>query len=400
MRESVPYAWSLEGERVTKTGLTQHVPAIRRLAERWLAEVADDPAVDAADGDFVCSPAGLWLALSAAAAGARAGTAEELQSLLGFAGPDAAATATAAADALAETGGLLVATGMWARIPMFRNYRESLPHIRFGHLDPNHSDALAAVDAWVRKATRGLISTLPLSANQEALLILVNVLSLKADWATPFRPQDTADLPFTDWQGVEHRVPTMFKKLPRPTHAWTAPGRSGSPVDVVALRCEAGYGQEPVQVSFVLGEPGRSAAEVLPAAWAPHELRRPLDADAVTFTLPRLRLRTGLDVARSLGALGMKRAVSELADFSGMSPEPLMISQIMQESLLKVNERGLEAAAVTGYTHVLSVSVRPAVIRHFAFDRPFGIVVFDGSGIPLFTAWQSTAPAGADRGGA
>ncbi|MET8450282.1 serpin family protein [Streptomyces sp. NPDC005209] len=385
---------------MTKTGLPQHVPAIRELAERWQAQVASDPVVGAGDGDFVCSPAGLWLALSAAAAGARAGTAKELRSLLGMAGPDAGATATSVTSELAGTGGLTVATGMWARTPLYRDYRESLPHISFGHLDPNSLDALAAVDAWVRKATRGLIGTLPLAVNEEVLLVLVNALSLKADWVSPFRPQDTADLPFTDGRGIEHQVPTMFQTLPRPTHAWTAPGTSGSPVDVVALRCQARQGQEPVQVRFVLGEPGLPPADVLPAAWAPHGLRQPVEADAVTLALPRLHLRTGLDVTRHLAELGVRQAVSELADFSGMSPEPLMISQIVQESLLKVNERGLEAAAVTGYSHVRSVSDRPPVIRHIAFDRPFGVVVFDGGGIPLFTAWQSTAPRGADRGGA
>ncbi|WP_405803588.1 hypothetical protein OG729_00830 [Streptomyces sp. NBC_00210] len=40
------------------------------------------------------------------------------------------------------------------------------------------------------------------------------------------------------------------------------------------------------------------------------------------------------------------------------------------------------------------------MIQHIAFDRPFGVVAFDGSGMPLFTAWQSAAPGGADRGGA
>jgi serpin B len=383
-----------------KTGLMQQVSAIRGLAERWLAEVAGDPAVRAEDGNFVCSPTGLWLALTAASTGARAGTAQELRSLVGAAGPEAAAAARAATAALAGTGGLTVATGVWARTPVYREYRESLPEIRFGHLDPSAPDAASAIDTWVREVTRGLIGGLPLRQDREVLLVLVNALALQADWQSPFRPQDTVDRPFTDERGVEHRVPTMFQKLPRPTHAWTAPSRSGSPVNVVALRCMAGHGQEPVQVSFVLGEPGQPAAEVLPAAWAPHDQRRPMEADAVTFALPRLRLRTGLDVTQHLPALGAAQAASRLADFSGISPEPLTIGQFVQESVLKVNERGLEASAVTGYSHVLSASVRPPLIQHIAFDRPFGIVVFDGSAIPLFTAWQSAAPMGADRGGA
>src|SRR4051794_19646413 len=96
------------GRAMTGTVLTDRSPAIRALAERWFPVLAREPEVRAAGGDFVCSPAGLWLTLAVAAAGARAGTAAELNALLGLPGADAGPTATAAAAALAETDGLKV----------------------------------------------------------------------------------------------------------------------------------------------------------------------------------------------------------------------------------------------------------------------------------------------------
>ncbi|MYW08349.1 serine protease, partial [Streptomyces sp. SID2563] len=62
---------------------------VRRLGERWIRELAGP------GGDFVCSPAGLWLALTALAAGARGETADELRAVLGAAGDEAAGAATA-----------------------------------------------------------------------------------------------------------------------------------------------------------------------------------------------------------------------------------------------------------------------------------------------------------------
>jgi hypothetical protein len=52
------------------------------------------------------------------------------------------------------------------------------------------------------------------------------------------------------------------------------------------------------------------------------------------------------------------------------------------------------AAAVTEVlVHTKSVIDVPPRIRHIAFDRPFGLVVFaGGSGVPLFTGWQASAP--------
>ncbi|CAM5371021.1 hypothetical protein SCYAM73S_08032 [Streptomyces cyaneofuscatus] len=54
-----------------------------------------------------------------------------------------------------------------------------------------------------------------------------------------------------------------------------------------------------------------------------------------------------MPVTRQLGALGIRLALTDDADFSGLSPRPLLISDVVQEAVLKVAEEGVEAAAVT-----------------------------------------------------
>jgi len=357
------------------TVLTAHAGAIRRLGERWLPELGD--------GDFVCSPAGLWLVLAAVAAGAREETAAELGELLGVAGQDAADAVTGAARELEATDALAVATQVWSRVPVYRAYRESLPGIGFAtSKDP------AAIDAWVRGATGGLIERLPVPIDDATLLALVNALALKARWAVPFSPGQTADAPFKDAAGVTHEVPTMRRELRR-GEAWTVGG-----VQVVELRCAAVDGGLPARVRFVLGEKDAGPVDVLPLAWAAPGLRRPVEADSVRLSLPRFSLRTNIDVTPRLAALGVRYATGRDADFSGLSPEPLAISKAVQEAVVKVAELGVEAAAVS----VLLMNPsgpppRPTTIVRIAFDRPFGIVVLDGSGeVPLFVGWQAGAP--------
>ncbi|MFE7334808.1 serpin family protein, partial [Streptomyces fimicarius] len=121
----------------------------------------------------------------------------------------------------------------------------------------------------------------------------------------------------------------------------------------------------------------------------------PLDTDRVTIGLPRLALRTRVAVTRQLPALGIRLATSDDADFSGLSPEPLTISDVVQEAVLKVAEEGVEAAAVTVVAMApAGAAPRPQRVHHIAFDRPFGVVVLAGSeDVPLFTAWQADAPA-------
>src|SRR5690606_3849711 len=156
------------------------------------AAVADAPEVRAAGGDLACSPVGLWLTLTATAAGADGETAAELRDVLGTAGEEAATAVREVAEGLAGTSALSVATGLWSRTPVYRAFREALPRLHFGGLEP---EDLSRVDAWVRESTGGLIERLPLRPDDSTLLLLANALALKARWAEPFDAAATRPAP-------------------------------------------------------------------------------------------------------------------------------------------------------------------------------------------------------------
>ncbi|MFD3607139.1 serpin family protein [Streptomyces atroolivaceus] len=350
---------------------------VRRLGERWIQELARP-----GRRSFVCSPAGLWLALTAVAAGARTETAAELRALLGVAGPEAAAVVTEVARDWRRTDALKVATRVWNSVPLRPEYERSLPDVAFGPVD------VAEIDAWVHEQTGGLIERLPLDLDGAVALALVDVLALKAFWELQFDTARTRDVPFTDVAGVSLPVATMHASVGL-ADVWTVAGAY-----VVELRCRAEPGgAAPARVRFVLGEPGEEAARVLPLAWAPEGARAPLDADEVTFALPRFTLRTNVQITDQLPALGVRLATdAAAADFSGLATAPLFITDVVQEAVVKIAERGVEAAAVTVVATRSSVP-RPRTVRHIAFDRPFGFVVLEGSSdVPLFAGWQADHP--------
>ncbi|MFD9500641.1 serpin family protein [Streptomyces sp. NPDC060035] len=353
--------------------------AVQRLGEQWIRELAGP----GSEGGFVCSPAGLWLALTAVSAGARGATADELRSVLGVADEEAAAVVTEAAREWGRTEALRVATRVWSRVAVRQEYMDTLPDIGFGPVDTDE------IDAWVCERTGGLIERLPLRLDDGVALALVNALALKALWETPFDVNRTREVPFTDAAGTTRPAATMHASVPA-WDAWTVAG-----AHVVELRCrtEPG-GAAPARIRFVLGETGAGAAQVLPAAWAPREQRAPLDGVQVTIGVPRFTLRTTVQVTEQLSALGVRLATSiAAADFSGMSPQRLAISAVVQEAVVKIAEEGVEAAAVTVVVMRTSVPPRPQPTQHIAFDRPFGIVVLDGTAdVPLFAGWQADAP--------
>ncbi|MET9930303.1 MULTISPECIES: serpin family protein [unclassified Streptomyces] len=362
------------------TGTPPALPAdaVRTLAARWLSRLGG--------GDFVVSPVGLWLALGVVAAGARGRTAGELYGLLGVEGEAAAGAVTGVGRRLAGVEGLAVATGAWARVPVREEFRRGLPDVRFGELGEG---AQSALDAWVREATGGRIEGLPLGLDGSEELLLLNALALKASWAVAFPRHLTRDEPFTDGDGRVRPVPTMRLRIPS-ARVWYVDG-----VTVVELPC-AGEGAAPVR--FVLGAEGAGPGEVLPAAWAGPGARKRLAADSADLLLPRFTLRTRTEAHAHLAALGLDLALRPGADFSGVSPDPLFIDEVVQEAVVEVAEEGVEAAAVTQVRMARSAAPpRREAVERIAFDRPFGVVVLDAEGeLPLFAGWRRSAPAPMD----
>ncbi|MER5207972.1 serpin family protein [Streptomyces sp. NPDC002825] len=384
-----------EADATADAGADAAAEAIRALAARWLSRLGD--------GDFVVSPVGLWLALGVVASGARGRTGEELRGLVGVEGEAAGQAVTLVGRRVAEADGVAVATGVWSALPILQAFRRGVPGVRFGVLPwavlfalPDEvfgatddmtlgelPDLQGELDAWVRRATGGRIPRLPLDLDGSEDLVLLNALALRTSWLSAFPGHLTRDLPFTDGYGDTRPVPTMRKRIPA---AWVwYVGRH----TVVELPCQDGP-----RVRFVLGAEGAGPADVLPAAWAGPAARRPLAADSADLTLPRFTLRTTIDAREHLAALGIGSALRPGADFSGISAADLYVARVAQSAVVDVTEQGVEAAAVTQVSMTRGAPApRHEAVERIAFDRPFGVVVLDGSGeLPLFTGWRSSAP--------
>jgi serpin B len=94
-----------------------------------------------------------------------------------------------------------------------------------------------------------------------------------------------------------------------------------------------------------------------------------------TLELPRFKLDNKYELNAELKALGMPRAFSRQAEFGGISDEALLISQVVQETFVEVNEEGTEAAAASG------VAIRPTMVQvpttpfTMIVDRPFYMAI-------------------------
>jgi serine protease inhibitor len=312
----------------------------------------------ASEGDLVWSPYSVASALGLAAAGARGDTYRELTGALG-ATPDALRLAEAAALDDAE---IAVANTLWTRegLPVEEGYRRALAsfpgaasHGADFAGDPD--GARRAINADVAKTTRELIKDLlpPDAITRYTSAVIVNALYLKVAWRKRFQERATRPEVFHG-PGGEREVAMMrtVERLPYAEEGGlrmvTLPAESGVAVDVI-------MGGEPT----------------------PEVLRRLYDTASpikISLSLPKFRVEGQASLRGPLGGLGVITAFTDDADFSGISPEPLLIDRVEHKAVLDVDEAGFEGAASTAVIMV-PAGLDVSTPLEFRVDREFTVIV-------------------------
>jgi serpin B len=102
------------------------------------------------------------------------------------------------------------------------------------------------------------------------------------------------------------------------------------------------------------------------------------------LALPIVEMNWNQSLARPLAALGMGPAFSDDADFSKISNEDVLISQVIHQAFLKMDEKGTEAAAATAIM-MRATSMPPPPQVTLIVDRPYLFAIRDiESGALLF----------------
>lgn len=223
-----------------------------------------------------------------------------------------------------------------------------------------------AINAWVAARTADLIPELfPLGSIDDMVsLVLVNALYLKAPWAEPFAEQATEPAPFVRLDGSPIEVQMM--------HApdLAASYGEGPGYQAVALPLRGGALELLVILpdDFAGFEAGLDAASFA-------SLRAGMAPAIVRMSLPRFELDARFELTDELRALGMIHAFVDDHSFDAIVEELGVITTVVQQTVIKVDEHGTEAAAATGIA--ISVTSAPVPQATVVVDRPFMLAIRD-----------------------
>ncbi|MBO1902635.1 serpin family protein [Leucobacter weissii] len=358
----------------------------------------------AEDGNVVVSPASLATALAMLSDGARAKSLQQLEDALGASGEDRRDAfaalqrsvleldgdpAEATAEELPERPILHLANNVVVHegFEVHESYLDALADgfdAGVQQADLTSDAGKAVLDEWVEHHTGGLIEQSAIQPHPFLRVVLQDAILLAARWQTPFSSTLTRDQAFTLADGSMIQVETMGSDEAPFAYAELDGGWVGVRLPY----------QEGAHADLLLPPAGTDPSEASPELLA--QATRALgaaDPIVLDLTLPTLDISGDepLDLIDSglIADLGIDSTLcsSGEADLSGIALEPgdLCLEQAAQQAVLRVDEEGTVAAAVTELgVHMESA---PATEASVHFDRPFLFTIGHAeSEWPLFYA--------------
>ena len=341
------------------------------------------------DKDYVISPLSMQFLLGMIRDGAKGSTANEICTTLGYgAGETAEVDAYARAmltklpaldnkTKITMANALIVDQGFTLNDSYCSNVR-SYYDAEVSNLPFSDTKGSAEkINKWCSDHTEGLIPKIIDETSPDMLAYLLNALYFKSQWSSKFEAAATLDESFSYADGSKGQVKMMrqYNNFSYTENDWfqavELPYGNGAFIMTVLLP----------KGSFTTAQAARYFCK---NSWS--DFRLSMMTCSVDLWLPRFETTFGIHLNDLLSKMGMPLSFKPEADFSLMSPYALCLSFVRQDAVIKVDEEGTEAAAVSSagvYKNTSVGDVAPPVIFHAT--RPFVYLISEkSSGAVLF----------------
>ena len=346
----------------------------KTFAFEFLRRVNED-----SKNSFVISPLSMQFLLGMILDGAQGETADEICRLLGYEAGDVQAADAFASSMLEQLPAVDKETVLTIADAVFVNDRCSILDSYSTRVIQNYDatvsnldfidveEATNQINQWCSDHTNGMMTHVLDQVDSSVLAYLMNAVYFKGRWKEPFPADATSQEKFFDAEGKESTVP-MMKKASSFLYQENERFR--------AVRLP--YGNGSFQMTVILPQKDKTVQDAVSGldanGW--REITSLWSMREVDVWLPRFETRFHIDLNQLLIEMGMPSAFDELkANFRAMSTENLFLRQVMQDSIIKVDEEGSEAAAVSTGVMATSAPQRTA----FHADHPFLYLITESS---------------------
>ena len=259
---------------------------------------------------------------------------------------------------------LRVANSVWKRANIQADFEEAYKQAVSGNYAAEYrwfteADAIEKINEWASQKTEKMIpELLPKDYETEALaVVLMNALYFKDSWSTKFYEGATKEGDFHALGGKTTRKDFMQQEEKYPYY-------EDEDTQLVILPMDGG-----VYMAFVIGDQEGLAEKISKAS-----------RETVRVRIPKMDLETSFDngeLEAFLRDSGVKLAFDrDNADFSAMIDHQIWVDDIIQKTRIKLDEDGVEAAAVTAIMMRDEAYIMPEKTYEFNADQPFSFYIY------------------------
>ncbi len=236
-------------------------------------------------------------------------------------------------------------------------------------------EADQALADWAAEQTKGLIGAegKVLETTADTLTVLASTLYFQAGWSDEFNDRLTEEDTFTAADGTQTRVDFMHRT------------QDGGFLRQNGYQA-ASLGTKGGTMTFVLPDEGVAPADLLKDPDFLTEVTQFEDGiyGEVQWSVPKFDVDSTLNLKPTLEGLGITRVFDAgTSDFTPLTDlEPVWLDQAKQIARVKVDEKGVEAAAVTLMADAgAGAPPEDPQICVMDLDRPFLFVIRDGDAV-------------------
>ena len=234
-----------------------------------------------------------------------------------------------------------------------------------------NSEIVNDINNWVSEHTDGMIDKLLDNSDALSNIALINATAFNAVWETYYFDNFVEDGTFTDANGNEQSVTMLISEESEYINGDNCTGfikkYKGGKYGFAAILTDSN-----VSISDFVGSlNGDKLFKMLQNAKSTN----------VVAKIPKFEYEYSAELSEALKALGMPTAFSDSADFSGISGDKLLISDVLHKTKISVTEEGTRAVAATGVV----MSAAPDGDKQVILNRPFMYMILDNETmLPLF----------------
>ncbi|MBV8276400.1 MAG: serpin family protein, partial [Verrucomicrobia bacterium] len=329
--------------------------------------------------NIVISPFSLELALGMVYAGCTGTSAAELGRVVGFSpktgSQEVLFPGMKLSSALPPAITLKIANSLWCDRstklrPTFEAKVKDLFNAQVQSVDLETAETMRAINDWVAKATENRITDL-IQQPPKPPLVLIDAVYFKGAWQHAFSASQNSPAQFNREHGGPCQVTMMRSSL-------SAPYLETDDFQAIKLPYNGGG----LGMLLILPTKGTGLGAVLQrlsnTSW-----KRTMDEFSETpgtISLPRFKATYRDSLVAPLTELGIRAVFEPSKDFTPMFEDArkFYVSNIIQQTYLRVDENGSEAAAATE-VQIEATAIRRPTKKPFnlVFDRPFLFAIID-----------------------